>query len=153
MVGRVEIRPRRPGLLGSGLRAGYQPINVVQRQARVGYRLQAGLLAQAAAAPVQGHAVPASVHMGLTPPDDGDLAAVLPDSHPFAISHPTRVTRHLRSLMPSVLCAVAVGPAWTRSAPATRGSTGRHWSARRSTPPGPQRGPLPAGSPAGWTRS
>jgi len=36
------------------------------------------------------------------PPDDGDLAAVLPDSHPFAISHPTCVTISA----PSCLCAV-----------------------------------------------
>src|SRR5439155_12832119 len=98
---------RRPGLLRAGLRAGDEPINVVQRQARVCNRLQARLLAQATAAPVHGHAVPAPVHMGLAPTYDGDLASVLPDSHPFAISHPTCGTSHLSSLMLSVLCTVS----------------------------------------------
>src|SRR4029434_8645796 len=114
------IRTRCPGLLRAGLRTGDEPINVVQRQARIGNRLQARLLAQATAAPVHGHAVPAPVHMGLAPTDDGDLASVLPDSHTFAISHPTCVTRHLSSLLPSGLCPVSVGPAWARSPPATR---------------------------------
>src|SRR4029450_861871 len=114
--------------------------------------LQPTPLSQPPAAPVHGHAVPAPVHMGLPPTDDGDLAAVLPDSHTFAISHPTCVS-HLSSLMPSVLCTISVGPAWVRSPPATRGPAGRYSSAQRSAPRGPQRGPRPAGSPAGWTRS
>ena len=109
VVGRVKVGTGRPGLLGAGLLAGDKPVNVVQRQAGVGNRFQARLLGQPAATPVHGHAVPAPVHVGLAPTDNGNLAPVLPDSHTFPVSHPACVANHLSYLIPFALLTVPVG--------------------------------------------